>query len=252
MAYSLITLEDSKSPISEAYRMLRTNIQFRNVDSDYKKIMITSAGRREGKSFTVANLAVSMAQDGKSVLVVDADLRNPTQNKLFGLDNAQGLSVALTLDQGLSQYIKETPVPGVKVLTAGPVPFNPAELIGSARMKRLIKEAGEQFDLVLFDTPPIIAVTDGALLAQEVDGVVLVLNLGDENQNYAQYAKEQLEKVNARFLGAVLNNVDMKPSEYCYYEYKEANQSQKKRKRFKGLKGLFQNKRVRGNYAAEL
>ncbi|EGW37839.1 CpsD/CapB family tyrosine-protein kinase [Desulfosporosinus sp. OT] len=233
MAYSLITLEESKSPISEAYRTLRTNIQFRSVNSENNKIMITSAGRREGKSFTVANLAVSMAQDGKSVLVVDADLRNPTQDKLFGLDNGKGLSVALTQDQDISQYIQETSVPGVMVLTAGPVPLNPAELIGTVRMKQLVKEVSELYDMVLFDTPPIIAVTDGSILAQEVDWVVLVMDLGEENKNYVQHAKELLDKVDAKFLGAVLNKVDMKPSEYYYYEYNESKHPKKRHRRHK-------------------
>lgn len=218
MAYSLITLEQTKSPISEAFRTLRTNVQFTSVDSQTKKIMITSAGPREGKTTTVANLAVSMAQAGKSVLVIDADMRNPTQHKLFELDNRQGLSVALVQDQDYQQYIRETAVPGVMVLTGGPIPPNPAELVGSKRMKRLIQEFSEQFDMVLIDTPPIIAVTDSAIIAQEVDGVILVLASGEVNKDYAQKAKELLDKVGAKILGAVLNKADLKTSE-CYYYY---------------------------------
>lgn len=217
MAYSLITLEQSKSPISEAFRTLRTNVQFTSVDSQTKKIMITSAGPREGKSTTVANLAVSMAQAGKSVLVIDADMRNPTQHKLFGLFNAEGLSVSLVQDQVCQPYIQETAVPGVSVLTGGPIPPNPAELVGSKRMKRLIEEASEQYDIVLIDTPPIVAVTDAAILAQEVDGVILVLASGEVNKDFAQRAKELLDKVGAKILGAVLNKADMNTSEYYYY-----------------------------------
>lgn len=230
MACSLITLEETKSALSEAYRTLRTNIHHSSSNLVNNKIMITSAGRREGKSFTVANLAVSMAQDGKSVLVVDADLRNPTQDKLFGVYNEEGLSVALTQDQNYSKYIQKTAVSGIMVLTAGPIPSNPAELIGSERMKNLIKEVSEQFDIVLFDSPPIIAVADGKILAREIDWVVLVLNLGEENQNYVQQAKELLDKVGAKFLGAVLNKVDMKPSEYYYYDYNCSDQPKKKRR----------------------
>ena len=230
MAYSLITLEQAKSPISEAYRTLRTNVQFTGVDSETKKIMVTSSGPREGKSSTVANLAVSIAQTGKSVLVIDADLRNPTQHKLFGLDNRQGLSVALVQDQDYRDYVKETAVPGVKVLTGGPIPPNPAELVGSKRMKRLIDEASEQFDLVLIDTPPIIAVTDAAIIAQEVDGVILVLASGEVNKEYAQRAKEQLDKVGAKILGAVLNKVDLKTSEYYYYYYYHGTDEPTKKK----------------------
>lgn len=217
MAYSLITLEHTKSPISEAYRTLRTNVQFTGVDSETKTIMITSTGPGEGKSSTIANLAVSIGQSGKSVIVIDADMRNPTQHKLFGLDNREGLSMALVQDQDHLTFISGTAVPGVMVLTGGPIPPNPAELVGSKRMKRLIKEFSEQFDIVLIDTPPIIAVTDAAILAQEVDGVILVLASGEVNKEYAQRAKELLDKVGAKILGAVLNKVEMKTSEYYYY-----------------------------------
>ena len=219
MAYSLITIDQAKSPISEAYRTLRTNVQFTSVDSETKKIMITSSGPREGKSSTIANLAVSIAQTGKSVIVVDADMRNPTQHKIFGLDNGQGLSVALVQDQDFQKYVRETAVPGVMVLTGGPIPPNPAELVGSKRMKRLIEEFSQEYDIVLIDTPPIIAVTDAAILAQQVDGVILVLAAGEVNKDYALRAKEQLDKVGAKILGAVLNKADMKASEYYYYYY---------------------------------
>jgi len=192
--------------------------------------MITSSGPREGKSSTVANLAVSIAQTGKSVLVIDADLRNPTQHKLFGLDNKQGLSVALVQDKDYRDYVRETAVPGVKVLAGGPIPPNPAELVGSKRMKRLIDDASEQFDIVLIDTPPIIAVTDASIIAQEVDGVILVLASGEVNKEYAQRAKEQLDKVGAKILGAVLNKVDLKTSEYYYYYYYHGSDEPTKKK----------------------
>lgn len=233
MAYSLITMEQTKSPISEAYRTLRTNVQFTSVDSVNKKIMITSSGPREGKSHTVANLAVSISQAGKSVLVIDADMRNPTQHKLFGLDNAQGLSTALVQDQDYQQYIKETTVPGLMVLTGGPIPPNPAELVGSQRMKRLIEELSGQFDMVLIDTPPVIAVTDASILAQEVDGVILVLASGEINKDYALRAKEQLDKVGAKILGAVLNKADMKTSEYYYYYYYHGSDDPDKKRKHK-------------------
>ncbi|SDH74096.1 CpsD/CapB family tyrosine-protein kinase [Desulfosporosinus hippei] len=231
MAFSLITHEQTKSPISEAYRTLRTNVQFTSVDTKTKKIMITSSGPREGKSTTVANLAVSIAQSGKSVLVIDADLRNPTQHKLFELGNLEGLSTFLVQDDQEKDFIKETPVPGVKVLTGGPIPPNPAELVGSQRMRRLIEEVSEQFDVVLIDTPPIIAVTDAAVLAQEVDGVILVLASGEVNKEYAQRAKDQLDKVGAKILGAVINKADLKTSEYYYYYYYHGSDDPKKKKK---------------------
>ncbi|MCO1600981.1 CpsD/CapB family tyrosine-protein kinase [Desulfosporosinus nitroreducens] len=230
MAFSLITHEETKSPISEAYRTLRTNVQFTSVDSKTKKIMVTSSGPREGKSTTAANLAVSIAQSGKSVLVIDADLRNPTQHKMFQLGNFEGLSSFLAQNQEDSHnFIKETEIPGVKVLTGGPIPPNPAELVGSQRMKRLIEEVSEQFDVVLIDTPPIIAVTDAAILAQEVDGVILVLASGEVNKEYAQLAKEQLDKVGAKILGAVLNKADMNTSDYYYYYYYHGTDDNKKK-----------------------
>ena len=222
-------MEQSKSPISEAFRTLRTNVQFTSVDSETKKIMVTSAGPREGKSTTVANLAVSIAQTGKTVLVVDADLRNPTQHKIFGLDNVQGLSLALVQDQDYRDYVRETAVPGLLVITGGPIPPNPAELVGSKRMKRLIEEVSQQYDVVLIDTPPIVAVTDAAILAQEVDGVILVLASGEVNKDFAQRAKEQLDKVDAKILGAVLNKADMKTSEYYYYYYYHGSDDPKKK-----------------------
>lgn len=229
MSLSLITHEQIKSPISEAYRTLRTNVQFTSVDSKTKKIMITSSGPREGKSTTAANLAVSMAQSGKSVLLIDADMRNPTQHKLFGLSNMEGLSVSLVQDQGSRAFIQATEVSGVSVLPGGPIPPNPAELVGSKRMKHLIADLSGQFDVVLIDTPPIIAVTDAAIIAQEVDGVILVLASGEVNKDFALRAKDQLEKVGAKILGAVLNKADIKTSEYYYYYYYHGSGEPKKK-----------------------
>ncbi|AET70538.1 capsular exopolysaccharide biosynthesis protein [Desulfosporosinus orientis DSM 765] len=219
MVYSLITFEKTKSPISEAYRTLRTNVQFTNVDSNTQKIVVTSSGPGEGKSHTVANLAVSMAQSGKSVLIIDADLRNPTQHKLFGLDNRVGLSIYLVEDGDYGGYIRDTAVPSVRVLPAGPVPPNPAELLGSKGMEHLLEGAGGEFDMVLIDTPPVIAVTDALILAQEVDGVILVLASGEVDKGYAQKAKGLLDKLEIKILGAVLNKVGMNSHEYYYYNY---------------------------------
>lgn len=215
----LIIAEKPKSPISEAYRTLRTNVQFTAVDGEVKKILITSAGPGEGKSATVANLAVSMAQAGKTVLIIDGDLRNPTQHKLFELSNAEGLSTALVQDRPIREFFRETEVPGLTLLSSGPIPPNPAELLNSKRMKRFLAEATEAFDTILIDTPPTIAVADASILAQIVDGVILVLASGEVNRDYAQRAKEQLEKVGAKILGAVLNKVEMKTREHYYYYY---------------------------------
>ncbi|HZK54056.1 MAG TPA: CpsD/CapB family tyrosine-protein kinase [Desulfosporosinus sp.] len=215
MVESLLTLMETKSPSSEDFRMLRADVRIANV----KSLMITSTGPREGKSSTVANLAVSVAQSGKSVLVVDADMRKPTLHKMFGLENGEGLSVALNQDQDFLIYIRETSVPGLMLFTAGDVPSNPTELVGSERMKNLIEEASEQFDMVIFDTPSVMGVMDAVTLAMMVDGVVLVLAANEVNIEYAIKAKDLLDKVGAKIIGAVLNNMDMNASEYSYYNY---------------------------------
>jgi len=202
---TLRTLEEPNSPIAEAYRSIRTNLEYGSLTSAPHKILITSSGPQEGKSTTVANLAVSLAQAGKSVLVLDADLRNPTQHKLFGLANRQGLSEALLQDGDYRDYLRETTVPGLMVLTGGPIPANPADLLGSQRMQHLIETASEQFDQVLIDAPSVLSVTDAALLARKVDGVVLVLASGQVNKDDAQAAKERLDNVSAKLLGAILN-----------------------------------------------
>lgn len=219
--YNIITLNQPKSPISEAYRTLRTNLQFANVDNIMKRILFTSSGSGEGKSSTVANLAVSIAQSGKSVLIIDADMRNPSQHKIFALPNNNGLSTTL-VDEGTSlSFVVKTKNEGLDILVGGPIPPNPAELLGSKRMKKLLFDASSAYDIVLIDAPPTIAVTDSSVLAQSVDGVILVLASGEVNREYAIQAKEQLEKVGAKIIGTVLTKVEMKTKESYYYYYGE-------------------------------
>jgi len=204
---ALITLEQTTAPLSESYRSLRTNVEFASLNLVTQSLLITSSGPQEGTSTTVANLAVSMAQAGKSVLVLDANLRHPTQHTLFGLENGQGLASALVEAQDAQPYIQKTAVPGVSVLTAGPSPANPAELVGSQRMKQLLQQVCGLYDHILLDTPPIGRVTDAAILAQEVEGVLLVLASGEVNKESAQRALELLDNVGAKLLGTVLNKV---------------------------------------------
>ncbi|AHF07669.1 CpsD/CapB family tyrosine-protein kinase [Desulfitobacterium metallireducens] len=226
--YKLFSMLSPKSPISEAFRTLRTNIEFSNVDRVVKRILFTSTGPREGKSSTIANLASMMVQTDKKVLIIDADLRNPTQHKILSQDNCEGLTTLL-VDEGLPilNYIKKTDQEGLELLTSGPIPPNPAELLGSKRMKQLLSEAAEAYDIVLIDSPPTIAVTDSSILAQSVDGVVLVLASGEVSRDYAVQAKEQLEKVGAKILGIVLNKMEMKTKEYYYYYSYDQRSSQK-------------------------
>ncbi|NLI92062.1 MAG: CpsD/CapB family tyrosine-protein kinase [Peptococcaceae bacterium] len=215
--YTIVTAANPKSPVSEAFRILRTNIQFANVDHVMKKILFTSAGVNEGKSSTVANLATAMAQANKNILIVDADLRKPTQHKIFNLNNSQGLSITLVEDVPFMKYVCKTEQAGLDVLTSGPIPPNPAELLGSKRMKQVLMLASEIYDMVLVDSPPTVAVTDSSILAQAVDGVVLVLASGEVNKEFALQAKERLEKVGAKIIGTVLNKVEIKSKGYNYY-----------------------------------
>lgn len=231
--YSLLTLTNPKSPIAEAYRTLRTNIQFSNIDNQLKCILFTSAGPGEGKSSTVANYAISIAQTGKKVLVIDADLRNPSQHKAFGMQNGTGLSSTLVGEQLNLDCVVSSPQEGLDILMAGPIPPNPAELLGSKKMKQLLNEAREKYDFVIIDTPPTIAVTDSSVLAQAVDGVVLVVSSGEVTRDYSTRAKEQLDKVGANIIGAVLTKVELKTKEHYYYYYYHGEDDAKKRKRAK-------------------
>lgn len=213
----LITMADSRSPISEQYRTIRTNIQFSSVDSTIKSLMVTSAGPGEGKSTTVANLAVVFAQQEKKVLLIDADMRKPTVHYTFQLHNHRGLTNVLTKQATITEAVNKTDQENLFVLTCGPIPPNPAELLGSKAMEEFLKEASQEFDLILFDTPPVLAVTDAQILANKCDGTILVVNSGKTEMEAAAKAKEQLMAANAKLLGAVLNQKKAKDSQYYYY-----------------------------------
>lgn len=214
---SLITKTNPKSPISEQYRTLRTNIQFSVAAQSLRSIVITSSGPAEGKSTTVANLAVVFAQQGKKVLLVDADLRKPTVHYTFRQDNYIGLTNVLTKQARFEEAIRKTDVEGLYVMTSGPIPPNPAELLGSDAMVGLLEEAYNEFDIVLLDTPPVLAVADAQILANQCDGTILVIHSGKTEIEAAQKAKEMLAAAKGKLLGAVLNQKKQKESEYYYY-----------------------------------
>ncbi len=215
---SLITVATPRSPISEAYRTLRTNLEFSSLDKPVKTMVVTSPGPEEGKSTTLANLAVTLAQAEKKVILVDCDLRRPSQHQIFGLKNGAGLTTMVVDDQAMTNPpLQETEVPGLWLLASGPLPPNPSELLGSRRMGEIIGLLAQRADIVLFDAPPIIAVTDAAVLSSKVDGVLLVINAGGTKRDHAQRAKALLEKVNAHLVGAVLNNMNMDTSLHRYY-----------------------------------
>lgn len=220
---SLITHLDPKSPVAEAFRTLRTNIQFASPDKPLKTMMITSAGPAEGKSTVLANLAVAMAQSGQKTVVVDADMRRPTQHKLFNIPQTPGLTNILVGKSTIEHALQASGIEGLSILPSGPIAPNPSELLGSKTMDSLIKTLTEMADMVIFDVPPVVAVTDAAVLARRLDGVLLLINSGSVQQEAALKAKELLENVKANILGVVLNNVSSKdgPAYYYYYYYYE-------------------------------
>ncbi len=224
MANPLVTISNPRSPVAEAYRSLRTNLEFSGLDRPLRSMVVTSAGPEEGKSTTLANLAVALAQAGKRVILVDCDLRRPSLHEAFGVRNSVGMT-DLMRDESLmaNPPFQDTPVPNLKLLTSGQLPPNPAELLGSRRMEEIVACLLGQADIVLFDAPPIIAVTDAALLSAKVDGVLLVISAGKTRREHAAKAKALLEKVNARLVGTVLTNVRFDSSmQYYYAETKNA------------------------------
>lgn len=218
---SLITHYDPKSVISEQYRTIRTNIQYSLIDEELKTLMVTSAGLGEGKSTTISNLAVVMAQQGNHVILVDADLRKPTVHHTFRSTNTRGLTNVLTRQSDIDEVIAKTEIERLSILPSGPIPPNPSELLSSKMMGRTVQYLSEQFDIVLFDCPPILAVTDAQILANYCQGVILVVKSRATEIEAAQKAKEQLQHVNAKLLGVVLNDREMNGGTYYYYYYGE-------------------------------
>ncbi|WP_256366269.1 CpsD/CapB family tyrosine-protein kinase [Thermaerobacter sp. PB12/4term] len=209
------------SPSVEAYRLVRTNLQFLAVDNPLRSIMITSGLPGEGKSLTAANLAVSFASAGKTTVLVDADLRRPVQSSLFGLPNVYGLSAVLAGSCTLNEALQSVPrAKNLWVLPAGPTPPNPAELLGSRRAQELFTGLTNDYDVVIYDTPPPVMVADPLVLAPQVDGVILVVSAQNSDYVQSQKAKEALEKVGARILGAVLNDVPLKQMGYYARYYR--------------------------------
>lgn len=223
----LIAYHDPRSPVAEAFRTLRTNLQFAALDGPLKSILLTSAGPGEGKSTVAANLAIAVAQAGKRVILVDADLRRPRLHSLFSLPNGIGLTNLLIRNAGM-EALQETNIQGLRIITSGPLPPNPSELLGSDSMTSVIKMLGEDADLVIYDTPPIIAVTDAAVLAPRVDGTLIVLKLGATSRDAAVRAKNLLQASRARMLGVVINDVKGAETYGYYYYYYATDESRHK------------------------
>lgn len=226
-----ITHYDSRSPVSEAYRAIRTNLQFAGAGKRLKTLVFTSAIPGEGKSTTVANLAIAMGQDDKHILLIDCDMRKPVIHRRLGLLN-RGLSNCFAEDLPLKEVIQADVFPNLDVVTSGPVPPNPAELLGSKKMEALLQEAAEAYDYVFLDMPPVLAVTDAALMSSQVDGTVLVIGSGDISPDEGKQAQSVLEKVHANILGVILNKVPQHhKSGYYYYYYYDEDHHKKRRRR---------------------
>lgn len=213
----LITKLNPRSPISEQYRTIRTNLQFSSVDENLQSILITSAGPGAGKSITAANLAVVYAQQGLKTLLIDADLRKPTVHYTFQLNNLNGLSNVLIGVSNLQEAIFQTDVDDLHVMSCGPIPPNPAELLASKRMEEILHQAKQLYDVVIFDTPPALAVADAKILANIVDGAIVVVRSNITNFEEAERTVHMMQDSKARLLGSVLNDREKSNSSYYYY-----------------------------------
>lgn len=216
-----IAVEQPKSVAVEAYRALRTNIRFASPDRQPRTLLVTSPFVQEGKTTTVANLGAVFARAGVSTLIVDADLRKPRLHRVFQVDNHAGLTTALISDEigRMNGSLKEAGIPNLRILASGPRPPNPSELLSSERMGAMIGQLSREADVVLLDTPPCLAVSDAAVLASKVDGILLVLEAGKTRREAALRAKETLEQVGGRILGVVLTKIPTRRRGYDYYRY---------------------------------
>jgi tyrosine-protein kinase len=216
-----IVQSEPRSPISEAFRSLRTNIQFTSVDHPLRSLLVTSPSPQDGKSTVAVNLGASLAQSGFRVAIIEADLRRPQIHKRLSLGNRQGISGVFVQPQVvLNGALQKTSVENLYALTSGTIPPNPSELLGSEKMQEIIRKVNEQADFVLLDTPPVTAVTDAVVLASRVDGVLLVVKPGSTKLAACKQTVEQLERVGAHILGVVLNDVEWKRSRYRYSYYR--------------------------------
>lgn len=213
----LIAQTEPKSPISEQYRAIRTSINYSSVDNKIKSMVITSTNPSEGKSTTIANLAIVFAQQGKKVLIIDTDLRKPTVHYTFKLSNLNGIVQVLTKQIRFEDAVQETEIDHLFVLTSGSIPPNPAELLSSFAMQRFVENIKEDFDMIFFDAPPVLAVADAQILANLCDASSLVIASGQTEVDGALKAKEILQQSSSKFLGVILNGKEMKSDEYYYY-----------------------------------
>mgnify|MGYP000900642711 CR=1 FL=1 len=218
--FDLIAHHNPRSPISEAFRTLRTNLEFVSPDKPLKSILLSSPGPGEGKSTVSANLAISIAQTGKKVILIDADMRKPSQHKLFSLPNKTGLTTLLVKDP-MDDVKQDVSIPGLSIITSGPIPPNPAELLTSKNMQTVIDLLSNNADIVIYDTPPVAIVSDALIISPKLDGVLMVVRLGTTSKEAVKRTKELLKASRARVLGVVVNEISKRHGydNFYYYHY---------------------------------
>jgi capsular exopolysaccharide synthesis family protein len=228
-AQQLVTLRNPRSPVSEAYRTLRSTLRYSTMEQPVRTLLITSAIEGEGKTVTAANLAVSIADTGKRVVLVDADLRRPSQHALFGKERTAGLTTLLAGDLELSAVLLRTDVDNLLLLPAGPTPPNPSELLESPRMEAVLNQLAEMSDMVIVDVPPVLAVTDACALTSKVDAVMLVVMAGKATSDLIAQAVHTLRHARSHLIGAVLNRVKVarRSPYHHYYSYAEGTRRQR-------------------------
>ncbi|WP_342575349.1 CpsD/CapB family tyrosine-protein kinase [Solibacillus sp. FSL K6-1781] len=217
VARKLVTISETKSYIIEQFRTIRTNIKFSMPGEPLKTILITSSTPGEGKSTNAANLGVVFAQEDKRVLIIDGDMRKPTLHHTFKTFNKVGLSNILARRSALHEAVQETFVVGLDVITSGPIPPNPAELLSSKGLDALLQQVKNDYDIIIIDSPPLLSVTDAQILANKCDGTILILNTGVVDKRAVKKAKALLAASHTKILGVVLNNYKT-PSHFNYYE----------------------------------
>lgn len=238
-----ITDLDQKSPIAEAYRTVRTNISFSDVDNEIQTILFTSTKQNEGKSTVIANVAYSFSKlENSKVLLMDLDLRNPTVHKMFGVSNTYGLMDNLKNDRPIEKCIHKIEE-NIHVLPTGSMPPNPSEVLSSKKIAHFLTDIKEKYDYIFIDAPPVGVVSDATVISKNVDSVMYVVGANETDLSHAQIAIENLRKAEANIIGAVFNKVEMNQSSYAYYGYyyeqddEPAKRSSRNKKKKAGLFG---------------
>ena len=228
----IISITKPKSPTAEAYRGIRTNIEFSNLDKELKIINITSSAQNEGKSTVIANLAVSFANLDKKVLILEGDLRNPSVHRMFNISNVEGLTDILLGNKNFTECVHCTDIRNLHVLTCGPIPPNPSEMLSSKKIKEFIQSLRDYYDYVFIDAPPIGIVTDAGIISTYTDGCIFVVGAGEADIEMAKVSKERLEKVGANILGVVLNKFESSGANgYYNYYYEQDTRSRRRGRR---------------------